>query len=78
MLKLIIFDCDGVLFESREANRHYYNHLLAFIRHAREEGFIFDEHEALFVHAAAAEPLLDALEDYRHPGGVERWLREAP
>ncbi len=56
----------------------YYNHLLAFIRHAREEGFIFDEHEALFVHAAAAEPLLDALEDYRHPGGVERWLREAP
>ncbi|WP_456473358.1 HAD family hydrolase [Desulfolithobacter sp.] len=29
MLKLIIFDCDGVLFESREANRHYYNHLLA-------------------------------------------------
>jgi len=29
MLKLIIFDCDGVLFDSREANRAYYNHLLA-------------------------------------------------
>jgi len=28
MLKLIIFDCDGVLFDSREANRAYYNHLL--------------------------------------------------
>jgi phosphoglycolate phosphatase len=28
MLKLIIFDCDGVLFDSREANRNYYNHLL--------------------------------------------------
>jgi len=27
MLKLIIFDCDGVLFDSREANRAYYNHL---------------------------------------------------
>jgi phosphoglycolate phosphatase len=28
MLKLIIFDCDGVLFDSKEANRAYYNHLL--------------------------------------------------
>ena len=28
MLKLVIFDCDGVLFDSREANRSYYNHLL--------------------------------------------------
>jgi phosphoglycolate phosphatase len=29
MLKLVVFDCDGVLFDSREANRVYYNHLLA-------------------------------------------------
>lgn len=28
MLKLVIFDCDGVMFNSREANRAYYNHLL--------------------------------------------------
>lgn len=28
MLKLVIFDCDGVLFDSREANRKYYNQLL--------------------------------------------------
>ncbi len=27
-LKLVVFDCDGVLFDSREANRRYYNHLL--------------------------------------------------
>ncbi|MBU0730916.1 MAG: HAD family hydrolase [Proteobacteria bacterium] len=27
-LKIIIFDCDGVLFDSKEANRFYYNHLL--------------------------------------------------
>lgn len=27
-LKLVVFDCDGVLFESRNANRMYYNHLL--------------------------------------------------
>lgn len=29
MLKLVVFDCDGVLFDSREANRVYYNDLLA-------------------------------------------------
>jgi Predicted phosphatases len=29
MLKLVIFDCDGVMFSSREANRRYYNDLLA-------------------------------------------------
>lgn len=28
MLKLIVFDCDGVMFSSRESNRIYYNHLL--------------------------------------------------
>ncbi len=29
MLKLIVFDCDGVMFDSREANRRYYNDMLA-------------------------------------------------
>ena len=28
MLKLVVFDCDGVLFDSREANRVYYDDLL--------------------------------------------------
>lgn len=28
MLKLVVFDCDGVMFSSRESNRRYYNHLL--------------------------------------------------
>jgi len=30
MIKLIIFDCDGVMFDSRMANREYYNHLLKY------------------------------------------------
>lgn len=28
-LKLVVFDCDGVLFDSLEANRYYYNDMLA-------------------------------------------------
>ena len=27
-LKLVVFDCDGVMFSSKEANRAYYNHML--------------------------------------------------
>ncbi|MEJ2031766.1 MAG: HAD family hydrolase [Deltaproteobacteria bacterium] len=32
-LKLVIFDCDGVMFDSKEANREYYNHLLTHFGH---------------------------------------------
>ena len=28
MLKLIVFDCDGVMFDSKNSNCHFYNHLL--------------------------------------------------
>jgi len=43
--KLVIFDCDGVMFSSREANRVYYNHLL------EQFGCPFmDEDEVSYVH----------------------------
>lgn len=32
-LKLVIFDCDGVMFDSKDANRQFYNHLLAKFNH---------------------------------------------
>lgn len=44
-LKIVIFDCDGVLFDSREANRHYYNDLLARFNHPPME-----EEEVDYVH----------------------------
>jgi phosphoglycolate phosphatase len=45
MLKLIIFDCDGVMFDSRIANREYYNHLL--VHFGRP---VMDEDELSYVH----------------------------
>jgi len=45
MLQLIIFDCDGVMFDSRTANRLYYNQLLAHF--GRPE---MDEEEVAYVH----------------------------
>jgi phosphoglycolate phosphatase len=33
MLKLVVFDCDGVMFDSKEANRAYYNYILEHFNH---------------------------------------------
>jgi len=30
-LQVIVFDCDGVLFDSKEANHLFYNHILAYV-----------------------------------------------
>lgn len=45
MIKLIVFDCDGVMFDSMPANREYYNHLL---RHFDKPDM--DEKELAYVH----------------------------
>ena len=45
MLKLVIFDCDGVMFDSKETNRAYYNQLLAQFNCPP-----MDEEEASYVH----------------------------
>ena len=45
MLKLAVFDCDGVLFDSCEANRVYYNDLLAHFNCP-----LMDEEEMNYVH----------------------------
>jgi phosphoglycolate phosphatase len=45
-LKLVIFDCDGVMFDSKDANRKYYNHLL------QEFGYpLMDRQEEDYVHS---------------------------
>lgn len=54
--------------------RGYFDPLLAAIHHARNEGFIYAEHGALFTCAEEPEDLLDALDGHQHPGGVQRWL----
>ena len=46
-LKLVIFDCDGVMFDSKEANRHYYNDLLA---HFGRPPMTEDEVEYVHIH----------------------------
>ncbi len=45
-LKLVVFDCDGVMFDSLGANRQYYNHILAKFGHPG-----MDADELKYVHA---------------------------
>jgi uncharacterized protein (TIGR00730 family) len=56
---------------------NYYAALLATLKHAVGEGFIFPEHlDAL---ACETDPgsLLDAMSNYQHPhDAVQRWMRE--
>ena len=37
-LKIVIFDCDGVLFDSKDANKHYYDQILAKFGHPPMSG----------------------------------------
>ena len=72
MLKLVVFDCDGVMFSSREANRAYYNRIL--------QAFscpLMDEQELQYAHIHNVdnsikhifrnhkEVSLDAVQSYR-------------
>jgi len=81
-LKLVIFDCDGVMFDSRAANREYYNHLLqkfAYPRMDREEedyvhshnvldsvAFIFRDHPGEIARVHAYRLSLDYTPFLRH------------
>lgn len=53
---------------------HYFDSLLAVIDQARTEGFIYAEHRALFVCAEQPDSLLDQLEQYHYPQGMDKWL----
>lgn len=59
--------------------RGYFAPLMATIDHARQEGFIYNEHDGLYLSEAEPEALLDRMDDFRPPGGLERWLtRDGP
>ena len=54
--------------------RGYYDPLLGLIRHAREQGFMYPEHEALLVADDDPERLLEKLAAYRRPENLARWV----
>lgn len=55
-VRVVAFDCDGVLFDTLEANRAYYNHILA---HCGRPAM--NPEQLLFVHAHAVHQALEHL-----------------
>lgn len=55
-IKAVIYDCDGVLFDSRGSNEAFYNHILA-----RFGLPPMKPHQLSFVHASTAEEAVDYL-----------------
>ena len=51
----------------------YFQPLLKVVEHARQEGFIYDEHRSLFSCDGDPYALLDAMDAYQPPPGLERW-----
>jgi uncharacterized protein (TIGR00730 family) len=52
----------------------YFDPLITMVENARSQGFIYEEHRALFVHSVQPDDLLDALEKYQSPAHLDRWL----
>ena len=52
----------------------YFNLMLDMLDHALEEGFLYEEHRALFTFAHSPGNLLDTLINFQPPTGLERWL----
>jgi phosphoglycolate phosphatase len=67
MLKLIVFDCDGVMFDSRRANIMYYNHLLT---HFGLPQMSKQEEEYVHMHSVN-DSILNIFQHYREPAVEE-------
>lgn len=52
----------------------YFDLLLHLIEQARSEGFLYDEHPLLLTSHQEPEKLLDRIDMYRPPQGLERWV----
>lgn len=66
MLKVVIFDCDGVMFDSLAANKAYYNHILAHFGHPP-----MDKDELAYVHI---HHVMDSIRHIfrNHPDEMEK------
>ena len=51
----------------------YYDHLIAMVAHAEQEGFIRSENRAMLLHDSEADGLLKQFENYAPPI-VEKWI----
>ena len=71
--QVVIFDCDGVLFDSKEANIAFYNHILAQLNLP-----LMTQEEIEYVHVSTAKGALHYLLSNRDPHVLEELLAHRP
>jgi phosphoglycolate phosphatase len=71
-VRVVIFDCDGVMFDSRRANEAYYNHILAHFKRPR-----MNSDQCEYVHMNTAERSVAHLfrDDPRLKDALAYWRR---
>jgi len=69
MIKLVIFDCDGVLFDSKDANISFYNTILSQLQLPP-----MTQDEVEYVHVSTAEEALRYILDRRNPYLLDKAL----
>jgi len=52
----------------------YFEPIISAIERARLEGFMYNEHQSLYVCDTDPKALLDKLDQYQYPQGMEKWL----
>ncbi len=55
--------------------QEYFTPLLAVIEHARQEGFIYNEHIELLITESDSQALLTRMEAFERPQNLERWVQ---
>jgi len=53
----------------------YFTPLLALIEHARQEGFIYNEHIDLLINESDPQVLLTRMEGFESPPNLEKWVQ---
>jgi uncharacterized protein (TIGR00730 family) len=53
---------------------NYFHPLMALIEHAQEQGFIYREHGQLMIVSDDPDKLINGLEKFNLPDGLERWV----
>ena len=53
----------------------YFTPLLALIDHARQEGFIYNEHIGLLINEVDPQALITRMEEFERPPNLERWVQ---
>ena len=52
----------------------YYDLLIRFMQHIEDEGFMYAGHNSLYLSAETPEALLEAMNGYRPPEGLNQWV----